>query len=126
MLDPGSLLNMISLSVLDAVDLLGDKIIRQSINVSSFRGHSTCTVGFVNLDLKVEPIRATHKFHVIDSQTTYHLLLGRSWIHNHKVVPTTYHQRLEAVWKGKRVHVSASESPFQRGEAHFLEAAYFN
>lgn len=30
------------------------------------------------------------------------------------------------MWKGKRVHIGAIESPFQRDEAHFLEATYFD
>lgn len=43
-----------------------------------FRGHSTYTMVFVNLDLTMGSMRVAHKFHVIDSQTTYHQLLGRT------------------------------------------------
>lgn len=77
MVDLGSSLNIISFSVLDVVGIPRDKIARQPIEVSSFRGHSMYTMGFVNLDLTVGPIRVAHKFHLMDSQMTCHLLLGR-------------------------------------------------
>lgn len=38
----------------------------------------------------------------------------------------TYHQCLKAIWKGKRFHINATGSPFQKDEAHFLEVAYFD
>lgn len=56
MLDLGSWLNIISLSVLDAVGVSQDRITRQPIEVSSFRDNCTYTMVFVNLDLIVEPI----------------------------------------------------------------------
>lgn len=126
MIEKGSSLNIIPLSALDAVGIPRDKITKQLVEVSSFRGKSTYTMGFVNLDLNVGPRRTTHKFYVIDSQTTYFLLLGRLWIHHHKAVPSTYHKCLKTIWKGKRVHVNVKESLFQRDDAHFSEAAYFD
>lgn len=72
MLDPGSSINIISLSTLDAVGVPRDNIIRQPIEVSSFRGHKTYTFGFGNLDLVIASIRAAHPFQVIDSQSTAH------------------------------------------------------
>lgn len=52
-------------------------------------------------------------------QTTYHLLLEWPWIHHHKFIPSTYHKWLQAIWKGKRVHINAIESPFQRMKLTF-------
>lgn len=37
-----------------------------------------------------------------------------------------YHQCFKAVLKGKWIHINANESPFQRDDAHFLEATYFD
>lgn len=71
-------------------------------------------------------IWGAHPFQVIDFQTSYHILLARPWIHRNKAMPSTYHQCLKAVWKGKRVHINATESPFQRDKAYFLEAIYFD
>lgn len=103
MLNLESSLNTVSLTILDAVGISKERITKQSIEVWSFRGHNIYTLVFVDLDLTVRSIRATHKFHVINSQSTYHLLLGRPWIHHHKAVPSTYHQCLKEVRKEKRI-----------------------
>lgn len=44
----------------------------------------------------------------------------------YETIPYTYHQYLKAVWRGTRIHVNATEFPFQRDEAHFSEATYFD
>lgn len=71
MLDPGSSINIISLLILDTVDVSREKIVRQPIKTSSFRESKTFIIGFVNLDLTVGSIRVAHPFQVIDSQTSY-------------------------------------------------------
>lgn len=70
MLDPGSSIKIISLLTVAAVGVPRDKIVRQPIEVSSFRDQKAFTVGFVN-----RPYRGTyqgrHPFQVIDLQTSY-------------------------------------------------------
>lgn len=107
MLDTSCSINIIFLLTLDVIGIPRDKIVRQPMEVSSFRGHKTFTIGFVNLVLTVGPIRVAHPFQAIDLCMSYHVLLGRSWIHRNKTVPSTYHQ-----WK--RIHINATESSFQR------------
>lgn len=41
---------------------------RQLVKVSGFGGGCTYTMGFVNLDLTVGPIRATKRFYVVDAK----------------------------------------------------------
>lgn len=50
-LNLGSLINITSLGVFDTVGIPREKITKQSIEVSSFRGQKTFTVGFANLNL---------------------------------------------------------------------------
>lgn len=51
---------------------------------------------YIQLDLKVSPIRALIVFHVMDVETSYHILLGRLWLrlwlNKHMIVPFTYYQ----------------------------------
>lgn len=74
MLDSESSIDIITLVVLDAAGIPREKI-KQPIEVSRFRSYKTFTIRFVNLDLTIGQIKASHKFHVVDSQTSYHLLL---------------------------------------------------
>lgn len=74
MLESRSSLNIISLLVLEVACTLGYNY-EVLIEVSNFGGN--CTYAIVNLDLTVGLMRAAQKFHVINSPTTGHLLIGR-------------------------------------------------
>ena len=49
------------------------------------------TLGHVSLDLRVGPIRVHTLMHVMDGDTSYHVILGHPWLKAHKVVASTYH-----------------------------------
>lgn len=49
-------------------------------------------------------MRTMNKFHVIGSDcASYHVLLGRPWIHRYKVVPFIYHHFVKVFQKGKKI-----------------------
>ena len=50
------------------------------------------TVGTICLPVYAEGINQIVKFMVVDCLLTYNAILGRSWIHELKAVPSTYHQ----------------------------------
>lgn len=123
MLNLGSSLNIVSLSILDAVGIPRERITRQLIEGSSLRVHNTYNLGFVNIDLAVGTNQTAHGFHVIECKTTYHLL-PESLGYTAKAIPFTYHQCLKAIWKCRRIHVNATESSFQPDEAHIDNKNY--
>lgn len=44
-------------------------------------------------------MRVVNWFHVIDGHlASYHVLLSRTWVDRHKVVPSTYKQCLKIIW----------------------------
>ncbi|XP_070013590.1 uncharacterized protein [Nicotiana sylvestris] len=51
-------------------------------------------VTFTNDDLLLD-MQSSAWLHVIDAKTSYNVLLGRLWIYENKVVPSTYHQCLK-------------------------------
>ncbi|KAA0032132.1 retrotransposon gag protein [Cucumis melo var. makuwa] len=63
-------------------------------------------------------------FHVIDSRTTYKLLLGRPWIHENGVVTSKLHQCFKFYQDGvKKVEVDSN--PFSEDESHFADAKFY-
>lgn len=59
-------------------------------------------------------------FHVIDGGClSYHVLFGRPWIRQHKAGPSTYYQCVKVFWKGRKIYICATDSPFQQDETHF-------
>ena len=76
--------------------------------------------------LRVSPIVARTKFHVINSEISYHVLLGRPWLHKHRLVPYTYHQCVKGRLNGSLVRISTNHNPFSQGEVNFVEIMFYN
>ncbi|KAF7826492.1 reverse transcriptase [Senna tora] len=95
-------------------------------SLGSFNGSAVKTMGAVTLNLKVGPFVTANKFYVIDSHPSYHILLGRPWIHSHDDVPSTLHQCVKSNYKGRGIEILATRAPFDEDETHFVEALVFD
>jgi len=57
---------------------------------------SVTTQGEILLSTHVEGVTKTTLFEVVDGYMGYNVILGRPWMHEMKIVPSTYHQLLIA------------------------------
>ena len=64
-------------------------------------------------------------FHVIDAKTTYKVLIGRPWLHEYGVMPSTYHQCFKYFQDGKVKKIVADHKPFSVAESHFADAKFY-
>ena len=126
LVDTGASLNLVSTSTLQAAEIPLNRITRTPIEVAGFAGMQEHTIGSKQLVLRVGPIVALTRFHVIDSAIPYHALLGRPWLHIHKLVPSTYHQCVKGRFLGKPIRILANHTPFNLSEAHYFEADFYN
>ncbi|RYR38278.1 hypothetical protein Ahy_A09g043263 isoform A [Arachis hypogaea] len=78
-------------------------------------------LGCVNTVLEVGPRKTNNKFHVVDENSRYHILLERLWIHLYRCVPSSWHQCI----KGKDICFSATVTPFDAGEAHLVDMSFY-
>ena len=92
LVDTGASLNLIALSTLEVVGLTDRRILGAPMEIIGFGGSAESTKGYVQLALRVGPIVALTKFHVINLEVSYHVLLGRPWLHKHCLIPSTYHK----------------------------------
>uniref|UniRef100_A0A2N9GV74 Reverse transcriptase domain-containing protein n=1 Tax=Fagus sylvatica TaxID=28930 RepID=A0A2N9GV74_FAGSY len=82
-------------------------------------------IGIIWLDVIMEDLKTRPLFHVIDSKTSYNLLLGRPWLHENGIVPSTLHQCFKYS-DGKQVKkVIADLQPFTETESHFADAKFY-
>jgi hypothetical protein len=125
LVDTGSSLNLIPMNTLQAANISRRKIQGTPMEVTSFGGAAEYTIGHIQLALKVGPILSLAPFHVIDSTVSYHVLLGRPWLHKHKLVSSTYHQCVKGRLNGKPIRLLANNTPFDETEAHFMEVAFY-
>ncbi|XP_070022285.1 uncharacterized protein [Nicotiana sylvestris] len=57
--------------------------------------------------------------------TSYDVLLGRPWIHENKVVPSTYHQYLKYYEGEVEKKIVADNEPFTEAASHFVDAKFY-
>ncbi|KAL0454264.1 UNVERIFIED_CONTAM: hypothetical protein Slati_0765600 [Sesamum latifolium] len=73
----------------------------------------------------MEDMFSTSLFHVIDAKTSYNMLLGRPWLHENGVVPSTWYQCFKYSRDDIVKKVLADDKPFTEAESHFADAKYY-
>ena len=124
--DTGASLNLIALSTLEAVGLAGKRILGAPMEITRFRGSAESTEGYVQLALRVGPIAALTRFHVINSEVSYHVLLGRPWLHKYRLIPSTYHQCVKGRLNRRPIRIPANHNLFSQGEVNFVETMFYD
>ena len=125
-IDNGASLNIMPMSTFKAAKIDVRRLVKQPISINGFTDRPTDTIGYVNVDFKVGPIHSSTKFHVIEAPVSYHLLVGRKWLHDHNLIPSTLHQCIKGHWKGKDVFIPATKNPFEYNESYLIEAGLFD
>ena len=80
----------------------------------------------MQLALKVGPIVALTRFHVINLEVSYHVLLERPWLQKHHLIPFIYHQCVKGRLNGRPIKIPANHNPFSQGEVNFMETIFYN
>ncbi|XP_070042712.1 uncharacterized protein [Nicotiana tomentosiformis] len=94
LVDPGSSSNIIQWRVLEQAKLTGS-IIPATKLLAGFNLTSVTTRGEILLPTNAEGVMKTTLFEEVDSEIGYNIILRRPWLHERKVVPSTYHQLLK-------------------------------
>uniref|UniRef100_A0A2N9G4I2 Integrase catalytic domain-containing protein n=1 Tax=Fagus sylvatica TaxID=28930 RepID=A0A2N9G4I2_FAGSY len=126
LVDTSSYINLIPLSTIQTAEISRKKIQGEPMEIKGFGGVGEYTKGHIQLVLKVGPIVALTRFHVVDSVVPYHILLGRPWLHKHQLIPSTYHQCVKGRLNGKPIRIAANSTPFDQSESHFVEATLYD
>ena len=119
-------LNLIPASTLKVAKISLNRVTGTLIKVAGFAGMQEYTIGSIQLVLRVGPILALTRFHVIDLAVSYHALLGRPWLHRHKLVPSTYHQCVKGRFNGKPMCIPTNHTPFDLSKAHYFKADFYD
>ena len=96
------------------------------MEVTWFSGRGKYTAGHIQLWLKVGPITSLARFHVVRTEVSYHVLLGRPWLYKHRLVLSTYHQCVKGRLNSRMICIAANPSPFEQAEAHLVETMFYD
>ena len=89
----------VSLSHLSSVDRI----------LSGFNGSTTLKVGDITLSVKAGPVTQQVLFSVVKDLGPYNAIVGRTWLHAMKVIPSTYHQTISYLTKRGQVNLQGSQ-----------------
>ena len=126
LVDTRASLNLIILSTLEAVGLTSRRILGTPMEITGFGGSGESIEGYMQLALRVGPIVALTKFHVINLEVSYHVLLGCPWLHKYCLIPSTYHQCVKRRLNGRPIRIPTNHNPLSQGEVNFMETMFYS
>ena len=126
LVDTSTSVNIITLNTLPAVGISESKIQGCPMEVMGFGGRGEYTACHIQLWLKVGLIASLSHFHVVKTEVSYHILLGRPWLHKHRLIPSTYHKCVKGRLNGKMIRIVANPSPFEQVEAPWVETMFYD
>jgi hypothetical protein len=91
-------------------------LIKTNVTLSDFNGQTSEAQGILSVDLTVGNKTVPTSFFIINSKSTYNVLLNRDWIHANCSIPSTMHQCL-IQWDGDEVEVVHAEDSIEISHA---------
>ena len=77
--------------------------------LSSFNGATTFSIGDIAFSGKAGPVTQQVLFFVVEDLGPYNAILGRTWLHAMKAVPSTYHQTISYMTESGQVDLQGSQ-----------------
>ena len=96
------------------------------MEVIGFGRRGEYIAGHIQLWLKVGPRASLAQFHVVKTEVSYHVLLGRPWLHKHQLIPSTYHQCVNGRLNGRMICIVANQSLFEQTKVHLVETMFYD
>jgi hypothetical protein len=116
LVDTGAAVNIMPYSVLRRLGRSTGDLIKTNVTLSDFNGQTSEAQGVLSVDLTVGSKTVPTSFFVVNSKSTYNILLGRDWIHTNCCIPSTMHQCL-IQWDGDEVEVVQADDSIEISHA---------
>jgi hypothetical protein len=104
LVDIGAAINIMPYSVLHRLGWSTRDLIKTNVTLSDFNGQTSEAQGVLSVDLTVGSKTVPTSFSIVNSKSTYSILLGRDWIQANYCIPSMMHQCL-IQWDGNEVEV---------------------
>ena len=100
LLDNGSALNVCLLVTAITLGFSSTNFRPSSQTVITYDGTQRAVIGTLSTHVMIGPVRYSILFQVLRIQSSFNLLLGRPWIHEAGVIPSSLHQKLKFIHEG--------------------------
>ncbi|RVX07355.1 hypothetical protein CK203_022593 [Vitis vinifera] len=92
LVDPGSSADLVQASVIGHMGHSLAGLENPGRILSGFNGSSTTSLGDIILPVRAGPVTLNVQFSVVQELSPFNVILGRTWLHYRKAIPSTYHQ----------------------------------
>ena len=92
LIDRGSAVNIMPKLTIRKLGISVGDLSQSHLTIQGFNQGSQKVIGMLRVDLKINELEVSNLFHVIDAKTSYNLFLGRPWVYENDVVPSTLYQ----------------------------------
>jgi hypothetical protein len=116
LVNTGAAVNIMLYSVLCRLGRSIGDLIKTNVTLSDFNGQTSEAQGTVSVDLTVGSKTVPTSFFIVNSKSTYTILLGRDWIHANYCIPSMMHQCL-IQWDGDEVEVVHADDSIEISHA---------
>jgi hypothetical protein len=93
LVDTGAAVNIMPYSVLHRLGWSARDLIKTNITLSDFNSQTSEAQGILSVDLTVGKKTVPTSFFIVNSKSTYNILLGRDWIHANCCIPSPMEMR---------------------------------
>ena len=118
LVDGGSTVTIMLKSAVNDLHNTVTKLAKSRIMIQGFNLGGQCTIGMIDVELTMSDLSTSSILCVIDAKTPYKLLLGRSWLHEHRIMGYTLHQCLK-YYEGGEKKIKSNIKQFTRVKSHF-------
>ena len=107
--DPGSAADLLHLPTFKQMRVPIDHLSSTGRVLSRFNGATTLTVGDIAFPVRAGPVTRQILFSVVEDLGPYNAILGQTWLHAIKAIPSTYHQTISYLTGSGQVDLQGSQ-----------------
>ncbi|KAJ6813849.1 uncharacterized protein M6B38_141430 [Iris pallida] len=123
-IDLGSSISIIPKSQLQLLGIPMHRLAATNTVISGFNLGRSYSLGKIRLKCQIGDLKTEATCYVIEVDTPYNILLGRQWIHDYMIVPSTLHQCFKYVNRHGLVRTEFADIvPFKGVESYYSSEA---
>ena len=105
LIDDGSALNVYPLKIASCLGLSIEDFVPTDQHVRAYDNSRREVLGTITLELIIGPMIKNMEFQVLNIASCFNMLLGRPWIHDTMVVPSSFYQKVWFPYEGTIVTI---------------------
>ena len=109
LIDPSSSANLVQALVVSHMGHSLTGLENPGRILSGFNGSSTTSLGDIVLSIQAGPVTLNVQFSMVQDLSPFNVILGRTWLHYMKAIPSTYHQMVSFLTKDGQIDLYGSQ-----------------